>query len=223
MIPLRYPSMNEAGTEKEQIRQLKNFLWQHIETLQRYLNDLETGTGQGQMSTEMSATQLFNMMKPMIIEAKDIANAYYQYMSTKFAQEYVSLSTHRSDINNLEQEIGEVTEQVGTVNEQVGAVTEQVETVAEQIGGMRCSTKNIQGTQMSIAVSGEKQTVLIFGMAGSTAVNGMLILDGMGNVNWTGDETVTFTLETPTNVVVVFPEEASDDIQVLSAKTVNIN
>ena len=209
MIPLRYPSMNEAGSEKEQIRQLKNFLWQHIETLQRYLNDLETGTGQGQMSTEMSATQLFNMMKPMIIEAKDIANAYYQYMSTKFAQEYVSLSTHRSDINNLEQEIGEVTEQVGAV--------------AEQIGGMRCSTKNIQGTQMSITVSGEKQTVLIFGMAGSTAVNGMLILDGMGNVNWTGDETVTFTLETPTNVVVVFPEEASDDIQVLSAKTVNIN
>ena len=209
MIPLRYPSMNEAGTEKEQIKQLKNFLWQHIETLQRYLNDLETGTGQGQMSTEMSATQLFNMMKPMIIEAKDIANAYYQYMSTKFAQEYVSLSTHRSDINNLEQEIGETTEQVGAV--------------AEQIGGMRCSTKNIQGTHMSITVSGEKQTVLVFGMAGSTAVNGMLILDGMGNVTWTGDETVTFTLETPTNVVVVFPEEASDDIQVLSAKTVNIN
>lgn len=202
MVPLRYPSMNEAGSEKEQIKQLKNFLWQHVETLQRYLNDLETGTGQGQMSTELTATQLFNMMKPMIIEAKDIANAYYQYMSTKFSQEYVSLSTHRSDINNLEQEIG-------------GAV--------EQMGGMRCSTKKVQGTEMSITVSGEKQTVLIFGMAGSKIVNGMLILDGAGNAAWTGDESVTFAMNGSTNVTITLPETADDDIQMLSAKTIEIN
>lgn len=209
MVPLRYPSMNEAGTEKEQIKQLKNFLWQHIETLQRYLNDLEAGAGQGQMSTELTATQLFNMMKPMIIEAKDIANAYYQYMSTKFSQDYVSLSTHQSDINNLEQEIGEAVEQLGEVS--------------EQIGGMRCSTKTVQGTQMSITVSGEKQTVLIFGMAGSTVINGMLILDGESNCVWTGDESVTFAMNGGTNVTVTFPESANDDIQMLSSKTININ
>lgn len=209
MVPLRYPSMNEAGSEKEQIKQLKNFLWQHVETLQRYLNDLETGTGQGQMSTELTATQLFNMMKPMIIEAKDIANAYYQYMSTKFSQEYVSSSTHQSDINNLEQEIGEAVEQVGEIS--------------ERIDGMRCSTKKVQGTEMSITVSGEKQTVLIFGMAGSTIVNGMLILDGAGNAAWTGDESVTFAMNGSTNVTITLPEAANDDIQMLSAKTIEIN
>jgi hypothetical protein len=98
---LRLPNITGAS-EREQLTQIKNFLYQHIEQLQFVLNSLGTSnatvvvnptTRQGSSSSQpVSSEATFNSIKALIIKSADIVNAYYDVINNRLASEYVAQS-----------------------------------------------------------------------------------------------------------------------------------
>lgn len=102
-INLRLPNINGAS-EKEQIYQLKSYLFQLVTELEFVFNTSGASSDsvvvlpkaqQGGKSTDsgnMSATAMFSVLKPLIIKSADIVDAYYDKLTKKFEGEYVASS-----------------------------------------------------------------------------------------------------------------------------------
>lgn len=102
----RMPSITGAS-EKEQLAQLKSYLYQFIPQLQWALNTLETSAGktsytvqqvsggassvQGGSSGQSSGLN-FSEIKSLIIKSADIVNAYYEEINSRLSSSYVAIS-----------------------------------------------------------------------------------------------------------------------------------
>ena len=101
-IEIRYPNIT-AQTEREQILQMKSYLYQLVEQLKYALNNIDTSSGYvvQESSKNMSqapsgtvdATATFSAIKSLIIKSADIVQAYYDVISSKFQGEYASQSS----------------------------------------------------------------------------------------------------------------------------------
>ena len=99
-IDIRLPNIN-GSTEREQLQQLKSYLYQFAEQLKWAFNTLESGgaSAAGNHAIVMSSTneaieaeKNFNSIKALIIKSADIVDSYYEKMSKRLEGDYVAKS-----------------------------------------------------------------------------------------------------------------------------------
>jgi hypothetical protein len=128
----RLPSITGV-TEREQLAQIKNFLYQHIEQLQFALNSIGSVNTTVVVSptsrptssqTPASSEATFNSIKALIIKSADIVNAYYDVINSRLESEYVA----QSDFGEYAQQNSQEITQNATSIEQLFSNVQQITT-----------------------------------------------------------------------------------------------
>lgn len=104
-IDIRFPNIN-GKTDREQLAQMRRYLYQLVEQLNWGLSAIETGTVSIKTTTGKNVTSgasessgggknpqaIFNDIKSLIIKSADIVNAYYEQINAKLKGEYLAIS-----------------------------------------------------------------------------------------------------------------------------------
>ena len=100
-IDIRLPNIT-ATTEKEQLVQVKSYLFQLAEQLQWAMQNVEKTASNTVVvtptvrstapSTSVSAEVAFSSIKGLIIKSADIVNAYYEEINSRLSSEYIAKS-----------------------------------------------------------------------------------------------------------------------------------
>jgi hypothetical protein len=130
MVELRLPSIKGA-TEAEQLREIKNFLYQHVEQLQWALNAVEGSRVQAAqvkpviqpvayspppslaLVDDDDAEAKFAEIKPLIIKSAEIVEAYYEEINKKLVGEYVAESDFGTYVEQTEQTLSQTSTGIG--------------------------------------------------------------------------------------------------------------
>lgn len=115
-IELRMPSI--TGTEREQLSQIRSYLYQFIPQLEWALNHIDSTAitskvepqapkGTTHQTSSIDAEVAFNALKPLIIKSADIVQAYYEEISSRFEGSYVAESDFGTFVEQTEQEISQ--------------------------------------------------------------------------------------------------------------------
>jgi hypothetical protein len=136
---LRYPSIN-ARTDKEQLAQMKAYLYQLVDQLQFALNNVGSSSLTVVQSTasaskapqqnpvgNVDAQATFNKIKSLIIKSADIVDAYYQAISTKLAGTYVAESVFGTFVENTEQQINQSSTDIEQLFSNMQAIQTDIE------------------------------------------------------------------------------------------------
>lgn len=103
-------------TEKEQLSQIKSYLYQLVGQLQWSLNNLETTTSNAVVNVPKKASVLssqgdsklaFDSIKSLIIKSAEIVDAYYEEINSRLVGEYVAQSDFGTFSEDTEQAITE--------------------------------------------------------------------------------------------------------------------
>jgi hypothetical protein len=116
-IDIRSPNIT-ASTEREQLLQMKSYLFQLAEQLQWALQNVDTSnksvvvapTAKSLASSSQekpSAEATFGSIKALIIKSADIVNAYYEEINKKLEGQYVAISDFGIFSEQTSQEIVE--------------------------------------------------------------------------------------------------------------------
>ena len=116
-LDIRLPQITGL-TEKEQLTQVKSYLYQLATQLQWGLKNIDTSSNTNTMVTPTARSQLagtagqtagaedtFNSIKSLIIKSADIVNAYYDEINKKLKGEYVAESAFGTYKEQTEQNI----------------------------------------------------------------------------------------------------------------------
>lgn len=151
-VKLRYPNITGLS-EREQIAQIKSYLYQLVDELQFAVNGEQSTTGtvlssqrytSSSNSSGTNARELFSVLKPLIIKSADIVNAYYETLSTKFEGEYVAQSdfgTYKEDTTqaitttsyDITQAFGNIQTINTTLSDEVSGIKNNVEATAKSL------------------------------------------------------------------------------------------
>ena len=116
MIDIRLPQITGV-TEKEQLSQVKSYLYQFAEQLQWALSNIEASNNTGIIketpkslypsitSSTKDAEATFASIKALIIKSADIVQAYYDEISTRLEGVYVAQSDFGDFVEKTTQEI----------------------------------------------------------------------------------------------------------------------
>lgn len=111
-VQLRLP--NIVGTDREQLAQIRSYLYQIIPQLEFALNNVSTSTNvvatipKSQLPANTSvanAESTFNSIKSLIIKSADIVNAYYSEINQRLEGAYVAESDFGTFREDTEQRI----------------------------------------------------------------------------------------------------------------------
>lgn len=102
-VDLRIPNISPNASEREQLVQIRSYLFQLVEQLQWAMNNIETSqtntvvtTSKGSTATAPQAAidsqATFDAIKYLIIKSADIVEAYYEEINKKLVSEYVAVS-----------------------------------------------------------------------------------------------------------------------------------
>ena len=159
-INLRFPNITGIS-EKEQISQIRTYLYQLVEELQFAMNDSQStsdsvsttqkNSGTAQNSTNVNTTAIFAALKPLIIKSADIVDAYYDKLTNKFEGLYVA----KSDFGTYKEETAQTIEENSTAIEQTFT---NVQTIDTDLQGVFSSVQQID-TKLIEEVSGIKQNI----------------------------------------------------------------
>ena len=147
-IELRMPNIN--GTEREQLVQIRSYLYQIIPQLQWALNnvnaaELSSGAVQqiarqisstavsGSGGTSVSAEVSFERMKELIIKSAEIVDAYYEKINEKLSGLYVAESDFGTFVQKTEQDI----EKTSTYTDQKFSNVQLI--ITDEIDGVKAS------------------------------------------------------------------------------------
>lgn len=118
-VDFRMP--NIVGNDREQLQQIRSYLYQFIPQLQWALNSIDTEPSENIPTTEKSAVQshtsvdaevAFNALKPLIIKSADIVEAYYEEINSKLASSYVAKSDFGTFVETNEQSINQTAQDI---------------------------------------------------------------------------------------------------------------
>ena len=122
-LDLRLPNIT-ASTEREQLSQIKSYLYQLASQLQWALNTVETSSNvsknevtqpQRNVTTQAKETDpevTFNALKPLIIKSAEIVDAYYEEVPTRLSGLYVAESDFGTYIEETELKISQSSENI---------------------------------------------------------------------------------------------------------------
>lgn len=119
-IDIRLPNIT-GQTEREQLAQIKSYLYQTAQQLQWALSNLDpatggvvvttqtgkTGSSEAAGDTGQSPTASFNAIKSLIIKSADIVDAYYQEINRRLSGQYVAESDFGTFAEQTDQDIME--------------------------------------------------------------------------------------------------------------------
>ena len=119
MVELRLPSIKGA-TEREQLAEIRGYLFQLVGDLQFALNSINTSSTQvvanvprvassavSTASTGLSTQATFNSIKSLIIKSAEIVDAYYEEINRRLESVYVAQSDFGDFAERTSQEIEE--------------------------------------------------------------------------------------------------------------------
>ena len=159
-IELRLPNIN-GMTEKEQLTQIRSYLYQFIPQLQWALNNMSSSSANVVTPTKpqvVSSTAAplpittFNAIKDLIITSGDIISVYYDKISELLEGEYSALSEFGEFVETTTQEIEKTstsmtqafshiqtitTEAIDGLRGEVDAVTGNIDSVVVDIDGVK--------------------------------------------------------------------------------------
>lgn len=110
---------NIVGNDREQLQQIRSYLYQFIPQLEWALNSINASGSSEYISpaqnreekptaaTAIDAETAFNVLKPLIIKSADIVTAYYDVINTRLSSVYVaesSFGTYTEKVDKLETE-----------------------------------------------------------------------------------------------------------------------
>ena len=155
-LNLKLPNITGLS-EKEQILQIKSYLYQLVNDLQFALNDTSNKTDTDAATSKivsapvkspsMSATAMFSVLKPMIIKSADIVDAYYEQLSTKFEGVYVA----GSDFGTYREETAQAIEENSTA---IAQTFTNIQTLDNNISGEVFGIKkNVEDTAKALSNS----------------------------------------------------------------------
>ena len=146
-LELRLPNIN-GMTEKEQLAQIRSYLYQFIPQLQWALNNVTTNSS----TTAVTPTQTqvvaggtssvapettFNAIKTLIIKSADIVDAYYDEINKKLEGLYIAKSVFGDYTEETSQQITETSTSVTRAFENIQTITGYVDSAREEIDGVR--------------------------------------------------------------------------------------
>ena len=141
-IELRLPQIN-GKTDREQLAQIKSYLYQMAQQLQWALSNVGTSSGNVvvqqvagntvALPAEASAQTTFNAIKSMIIKSADIVNAYYEEINRRLDGEYVARSDFGSYTERTSQEISESSTGIERLFSNVQTILTDIETLQYSI------------------------------------------------------------------------------------------
>ena len=171
-LDLRLPNIT-GTTEKEQLTQIKSYLYQFAQQLQWAMNTIETPSVSQQVVNQTSqkvivqtkeedAEATFSSLKALIIKSADIVDAYYDEISTRLEGMYVAQSDFGTFMEQTSQEI----KQTSTYTDQkfndvqviitgeVENLQASVDDTAEKVGGLDSAigeaNKNIDALKAAV-------------------------------------------------------------------------
>ena len=148
-IELRLPNIN-GMTEKEQLAQIRSYLYQFIPQLQWALNNVTTTSS----TTAVTPTQntvvaggtssvapetTFNAIKSLIIKSADIVDAYYDVINKKLEGLYVAESVFGSYTE-------ETSQQITTTSTNIVQAFENIQTISSNLNSARDSIESVTGS-----------------------------------------------------------------------------
>ena len=137
-IELRLPKIN-GTTEREQLAQIKSYLYQMAQQLQWALNNTSATSGNVVVQQEANTASVpsgvavmstFNAVKSMIIKSADIVDAYYEEISRRLDGEYVARSDFGTYSERTSQEIIENSTGVERLFTNVQKIASDIDTLA---------------------------------------------------------------------------------------------
>ena len=149
-LNLRLPNIT-GTTEKEQLAQIKSYLYQFAQQLQWAMNTIETPSVSQQVVNQTSqkvivqtkeedAEATFSSLKALIIKSADIVDAYYDEISTRLEGMYVAQSDFGIFKDKTSQEIKQTstdtTQKFTNVQAIIDGVKGIVEDTATKVGDL---------------------------------------------------------------------------------------
>lgn len=149
MVDIRYPAISGV-TEKEQLSEIRSYLYQLAETLQEALAQTEKKvavamegqaalTRQGEKQNPLAQ---FQAMKALIIKSADIVEAYYEKIDTLLSTsgKYVAQSDFGAYGEFVNQRLSADTDRIDQNITRIEAISTGVVNVNDRIGSMESTT-----------------------------------------------------------------------------------
>ena len=174
MIDIRLPNIT-GKTEKEQLEQIKSYLFQFAQQLNYALRTIDVKADEAKTKVEATTQQkdaveqaqaTFAEVKSLIIKSADIVNAYYEEISHRLDGEYVA----ESEFGTYKEETSATIEANSKEVQILFDNTQEIKTDMESINGAlqtNADGTTILGSQAwcKIGVLGEEQSGFpIYGM-----------------------------------------------------------
>ena len=155
-INLRLPNITGLS-EKEQISQIRKYLYQLVEELQVALNDSESTSDivsptqknsvADQSASSINTTTIFAALKPLIIKSADIVDAYYDKLTKKFEGVYVANSDFGTYTEKTAQDIEENSTEIERTFTNVQAIDNKL---SGEVSGIK---QNLEDTAKGLSES----------------------------------------------------------------------
>lgn len=135
-LDLRMPNINGA-TEREQLAQIRSYLYQFVPQLQWALSTIETspkshvtqqvinGTTASKPTASSEAT--FNAIKSLIIKSADIVEAYYEEINSRLQGLYVAESDFGTFVEQTNQDINQTSTYIEQLFANLQAIVTDIE------------------------------------------------------------------------------------------------
>lgn len=142
-INLRLPNINGLS-EKEQISQIRSYLYQLVGELQFAFNEPESSSdniivsaqksGASSNLSNMNANSVFSILKPLIIKSADIVDAYYEEINTKLEGMYVARSDFGTYTEQTTQTIKENSTEISRMFSNIQTIDDELQDVSSELG-----------------------------------------------------------------------------------------
>lgn len=138
MVELRLPNISGA-TEREQLGQIRNYLYQLVEQLQWALSTVGSSAQSDyvvvttpkstipQAKSRTVATVDFEAIKPLIIKSADIVNAYYEEINSRLVGEYVAESDFGTFVEQTEMNLTQSSTDIELVFSNIQQIFTEIE------------------------------------------------------------------------------------------------
>lgn len=135
-LDLRMPNINGA-TEREQLAQIRSYLYQFVPQLQWALSTIETssqshvtqqvinGTTTSKPAASSEAT--FNAIKSLIIKSADIVEAYYEEINSRLQGLYVAESDFGTFVEQTNQDLNQTSTYIEQLFANLQAIVTDIE------------------------------------------------------------------------------------------------
>lgn len=172
-IDIRMPNITGA-TEREQLAQIRSYLYQFVPQLQWALNALETlpssgvvtqqVVGKGAAAPAASAEPTFNSIKALIIKSADIVDAYYEEINRRMYSEYKALSDFGTYSNQTEKLVRETAAFTDEIYNTLATISGDIEYVRKSEGYIRTGKLVESLSAKEAAIYGKKEGEALVGV-----------------------------------------------------------